>query len=159
VLTDVNTVELCTTTVQTDSICDWMTDHEVNDREIQTDIVDMCSTNVQTDAIELSATAVQTDGIQESREQNLLTSVPNSLIVSIRLLYFYMVKLESISQLSKCIKYIEDWFLSCELEPTYVKLFKITEKIVITFEVAPGQYVFPAHALNLVHPSLMVCLL
>jgi len=50
----------------------------MTDREIQTDIVDMCSTDVQTDDIELCANAIQTDGIQEFRAQNLLTPVPNA---------------------------------------------------------------------------------
>lgn len=55
---DANTVELCTTGVQEDSIC--MTDYGMTNCEVQTDIVDTCTTDVQTDAVELCATAVQT---------------------------------------------------------------------------------------------------
>ena len=138
---DVTTVELCTTGTQTDSIC--MNEDGMIDHEVQTDIVDVCTTEVQTDVVELCTTAVQTEDSQASRTQNLLTPVPNSLVVSVPLQYFYMVKLESVGQLSKClssIKCIHDWYFSGELEPSHIKLVKITEKIVINFEITPNMH-------------------
>ena len=120
-----------------------MPDYEMADQEAQTDFIELCSTDVQTDTVELCTTAVQTECDQASETQNLLTPVSNSLPVSLPLLCFYMMKLESIEHLRKClssIKSIENWFFSCELEPSCIKLFRISEKIVIVFEILPNLH-------------------
>ena len=101
--------------MQTD-IC--MPDYEMADQEIQTDFVELCSTDAQTDTIELCTVAIQTECNQVSEAQNLLTPVSNSLPISLPLIYFYMMKLESIEHLCKClssIKSIENWFLEIDL--------------------------------------------
>ena len=131
---------LCSTTMQTD-IC--MPDYEMADQETQTDFVELCSTDAQTDTIELCTVAIQTECNQVSEAQNLLTPVSNSLPISLPLIYFYMMKLESIEHLCKClssIKSIENWFFSCELEASCIKLFRISDKIVIVFEILPNLH-------------------
>lgn len=113
---------------------------------VQTDTVELFTTGVQTDTVEVCTTAVQTEiDHQESGGQHLLTPLPNSLIISIPLQYYLSIKLESVTQLSKCVrsmKCIENWFvLSCDLESN-VKLVKVCEKIVITLEVTANMQWF-----------------
>lgn len=116
-----------------------------------TGIVELHSTSkaVQTGTVEVHVMAVQTElGDHETVEHNLLTPLPNSLMISIPLQYYLSVKLESVSQLSKCMrsmKCIKNWFvLSCDLEPSVcdVKLVKVCEKIVITLEVTTSMQWF-----------------
>ena len=133
---DLTSSTVSTSAVQTD--ISIPADYEIVDQETQTDSTELSSSYAQTDVVELCAAAVQTECDPPSQVQNLLTPVSNSLPISIPLLYFYMMKIESIKHLRKClssIKCIENWFFSCELDDTFIKLFKISEKIVIIFEI------------------------
>ena len=148
--------------MQTD-IC--MPHYEMADQEAQTDFVKLCSTDVQTDtSIELCTVAIQTECNQLSEAQNLLTPALNSLPISLPLIYFYMMKLESIEHLHTClssIKCIQNCF-SCELEASCIKLFRISEKIVVVLKILPNLHwsvCFPVHILNVVFQSLVICLL
>lgn len=98
---------------------------EVYTSETQTDTVEVYTTEIQTDTVTVCMTAVQTEPCNhESGEQNLLTPLPNSMIISIPLQYYLSVKLESVSQLSnslRSMKCIKNWFvLSFKLQPESV---------------------------------------
>ena len=114
---------------------------------------------------EVCTVGVQTDGTGEivQATENLLTSVVQSLFVSVPLHYFFKVKVQStvhLSQLLSSMKCIEHWFVQSQPdhECGALKLVKLSDKNVISHQTCIGLSVYQELGLIALLYSLTACL-